>query len=117
MSTIETQGKKARKIKGETIIDIERCKGCELCTTACDEDAISMSQEINSKGYRYAVVINDLCTGCVKCALVCPDGVIKVYREDVKKKKLVATISNVQSSMTVKIDNPTTEDLSKMDYL
>jgi 2-oxoglutarate ferredoxin oxidoreductase subunit delta len=115
MSTEKRQ--KPRVIKGQTIIDIDKCKGCEICTTACNEDAIYMSKEINNMGYHYAVVINDLCTGCVNCALVCPDGVIKVYREDKKKKNLVATISNVQSSMKINIDNPTKEDLSKMDYL
>ncbi len=115
MSTEQTQ--KTRKIKGQTVIDIEKCKGCEICTTACNEHAISMSKGINNMGYRYAVVVDDLCTGCTNCAIVCPDGVIKVYRENKKKKELVATISNVQSSMKVKIDNPSKEDLSKMDYL
>ena len=115
MSTVQTQ--KTRKIKGQTVIDIEKCKGCEICTTACQENGITMSKGINNMGYHYAVVINDVCTGCINCALVCPDGVIKVYRENKKKKELVATISNVQSSMQVKIDNPSKEDLSKMDYL
>jgi len=108
---------KTRKIKGKTVIDIEKCKGCELCTTACNEHAIQMSKNINNMGYRYAVVVNDLCTGCTNCALVCPDGVIKVYREDKKKKNLVATISNVQSSMKVNIDNIGNDDHKKMDYL
>ena len=108
---------KTRKIKGKTVIDIEKCKGCELCTTACGEHAISMSKNINNMGYRYAVVIDDVCTGCLTCAIVCPDGVIKVYRENKKKKDLVATISNVQSSINVKIDNPSLEDLTKMDYV
>ncbi len=112
-----TAESKQRKIKGKTIIDIERCKGCELCVTACKEGAISMSKRINNMGYRYAVVINDLCTGCANCALLCPDGVIKVYRESKKKKELVATISNVQSDIKVEISNPSKEDLSKMDYI
>ena len=117
MSTKPTESKKPRKIKGKTVIDIEKCKGCEICTTACKEGAISMSKDLNSKGYRYAVLVDDLCTGCTNCAVVCPDGVIKVYRETSKKKELVATISNVQSSLNVKIDNPSMEDLSKMDYV
>ena len=117
MNSNTSNAKKPRKVKGKTVIDIQKCKGCELCTTACSEHAISMSKNINNLGYRYAVVIDDMCTGCTNCALVCPDGVIKVYRTNAKKKELVAEIKNVQSSMTVKIDNPSMEDLSKMDYL
>lgn len=77
---------KERKVKGKVIIDIEHCKGCELCTVACKEHALSLSDTINIKGYRYAIANNDLCTGCVNCALVCPDAVITVYRTSAKKK-------------------------------
>jgi 2-oxoglutarate ferredoxin oxidoreductase subunit delta len=116
-SNTTTPTGKTRKIKGKTVIDIEKCKGCELCTTACNEHAIQMSKNINNMGYRYAVVVNDLCTGCTNCAIVCPDGVIKVYREDKKKKNLVATISNVQASMKVNIDNISDKQHPNMDYL
>ena len=78
---------KQRKVKGRVEINVERCKGCELCTAECKEHALSLGAEINLKGYRYVVANNDLCTGCVNCALVCPDAVITVYRTNVKKKK------------------------------
>lgn len=74
-----------RKVKGRVEIDIQRCKGCEICTTACKENALSFSDNINAKGYRYVISNNDLCTGCVNCALVCPDAVITVYRTRVRK--------------------------------
>ncbi|MGC8857967.1 MAG: 4Fe-4S dicluster domain-containing protein [Ignavibacteria bacterium] len=114
----QTESKKPRKVKGKTIIDIERCKGCELCTTVCKEGAISMSKGVNRYGYRYAVVVNDLCTGCVNCALICPDGVIKVYRTSGKKREEIAEIKNVRSSIKVTIEeNPGSDDLKRMEYL
>ena len=115
--TIKAKEKKARKVKGKIEIDIQKCKGCELCTVVCKEDALHLSKDINNKGYRYLVAINDNCTGCANCALVCPDGVIKVYRTVLKKKVLVAEIKNVTSSITVTIDNPVVEDLRNMEYL
>ena len=77
---------KERKVKGKVAINIQKCKGCELCTLACKEGVLSLSANINNKGYRYIVADNDLCTGCVNCALVCPDAVISVYRTRLKKK-------------------------------
>lgn len=77
---------KQRKVKGKVAINIERCKGCELCTVACKEQALVLSESINLKGYRYILADNDLCTGCINCALVCPDAVITVFRTSVKKK-------------------------------
>jgi 2-oxoglutarate ferredoxin oxidoreductase subunit delta len=114
-----TAAKKPRKVKGKIEIDIQKCKGCELCTVACKEDSIGISKEINNFGYRYAVFVNpDTCTGCENCALVCPDGVIKVYRTSGKKKEQIATISNVKSNITVNIEeNPSAKDLRNMDYI
>ncbi len=68
------------KVKGSIVIDIERCKGCEVCVPACPEEVIALAKQVNSKGYRYAQPVNDGCTGCTNCAVVCPDGVITVYR-------------------------------------
>jgi 2-oxoglutarate ferredoxin oxidoreductase subunit delta len=80
---------KQKKVKGKVEVNIERCKGCELCTVECKEHALSFADAINIKGYRYVIANNDLCTGCINCALVCPDAVITVYRTRVKKKNLV----------------------------
>lgn len=68
------------KIKGDIVVNIERCKGCEVCIAACPFSCIAMTGEVNSKGYHFAIKVNDDCTGCSNCALVCPDGVITVYR-------------------------------------
>ncbi|MBN2524006.1 MAG: ferredoxin family protein [Bacteroidales bacterium] len=72
------------KVRGAIVIDIEKCKGCELCLHACPTDVIRMAPEVNGKGYHYAYMENpDDCTGCANCGIVCPDGVITVYRKKV----------------------------------
>jgi len=92
------------KAKGDILINIEKCKGCEICMNACPEDVIAMSKVVNQKGYLYAVKITDSCTGCTNCALVCPDAVITEYREIKQKKEQIATITNVTGNITVTVD-------------
>ena len=73
------------KIKGEIIIDVEKCKGCHVCVPACSLKCVGVSTKVNSKGYNYAILENtDTCTGCANCAIVCPDAVITVYRTKVE---------------------------------
>lgn len=81
METIASQASAAKRVvQGKVEINIPLCKGCELCTAACDQQALILTDQINAKGYRYVVADNSKCTGCIKCALVCPDAVITVFR-------------------------------------
>lgn len=74
------------KVKGSIVVDIEKCKGCEVCIPACPTDVIRLAEDVNGKGYHYAYMANpDNCTGCANCAIVCPDGVITVYRKKVNE--------------------------------
>ena len=68
---------------GRVVIDVERCKGCELCRSACPQDVLALAEELNAKGYRPVVLLDPAhdCTGCALCATVCPDGCITVYRD------------------------------------
>lgn len=70
---------------GRIVIDQERCKGCELCTTVCPQNVIIMDDNaLNAKGYHPALFVdNGECTGCSVCAVICPDVCITVYREPV----------------------------------
>lgn len=68
---------------GRVVIDVERCKGCELCREACPKDVLALAEDLNSKGYRPVILLDPHhdCTGCALCATVCPDGCITVYRD------------------------------------
>lgn len=70
------------KVKGATVVDTERCKGCGLCVAACPLKVLALAtKEVNRKGYNYAQeILDDTCIGCASCAIVCPDGCITVYR-------------------------------------
>lgn len=62
-------------------IDVDRCKGCGLCTIACPKKIVVLSDTINSLGYTPAMVTDqDKCTGCSFCAEICPDVAITVYK-------------------------------------
>ena len=69
------------KVIGDILIDIEKCKGCELCIVACPEDTLALDPKINQKVYQYAVTVKDNCTGCANCAIVCPEAIITVWRK------------------------------------
>ena len=72
------------KIKGDIVVDIDKCKGCEVCIEVCPTNTIAIVDQVNAKGYKYMQNVNDDCTGCTNCATVCPDGVITVYRVKLK---------------------------------
>jgi 2-oxoglutarate ferredoxin oxidoreductase subunit delta len=60
-------------------IERNRCKGCELCNHACPKQVLTMSKEINDKGYFYSTVAaQEKCIGCRFCAMTCPDVAITV---------------------------------------
>ncbi len=71
------------KMVGQLVIDVERCKGCEVCVTACPRECIGLANAINKKGYKYLELKNDQCNGCTSCAVVCPDSVITVYKKKI----------------------------------
>jgi 2-oxoglutarate ferredoxin oxidoreductase subunit delta len=76
-------------LKGRIEIDIDKCKGCEICITACKQNVIALSgsDKLNAYGYLYLVAVDpDKCNGCALCGQMCPDSAITVYRE-VRKKK------------------------------
>jgi 2-oxoglutarate ferredoxin oxidoreductase subunit delta len=74
-------------LKGYIEIDQELCKGCELCIEFCPKGIISISNNLNVKGYHHAYFTEEnskkakrTCTGCSICAILCPEVAIEVYR-------------------------------------
>ena len=65
--------------RGTVTIDVEHCKGCELCIPACPPKVLTMSVAVNKKGYHYPE-LHPGCTGCAACLLVCPDYCFEVFR-------------------------------------
>ena len=59
-------------------INPENCKSCEVCMTNCPKGAISMTDEINSRGYKHITVDQGKCIGCGICYIVCPDAVFTI---------------------------------------
>lgn len=65
----------------KVIFNEERCKGCELCISACPKGILVLADHTNSKGFRPASVADmGKCIGCSACARMCPDIAIEVYK-------------------------------------
>jgi 2-oxoglutarate ferredoxin oxidoreductase subunit delta len=66
--------------RGTVVIDVEACKGCDLCIDACPPGVLVMTKDtVNGRGYRFPL-LSEGCTGCAACAQVCPDFVFQVYK-------------------------------------
>lgn len=76
------------KVIGAVVVNVERCKGCNLCVVSCPSDVLQLQDhEVNNKGYRYVYMKNpEACIGCANCGYVCPDGCLTVYRKKVEEK-------------------------------
>ena len=74
--------------RGTVVVEVDRCKGCELCTAICPQDVLHTARDrFNARGYRPVQLIDPQgkCTGCALCALMCPDVCLTVYRYDPKR--------------------------------
>ncbi len=75
--------------RGTVVIDVEMCKGCDLCIDACPPRVLEMTvHEVNARGYRYPRLLAG-CTGCQACAWICPDFCFQVYKYDTPIELLI----------------------------
>lgn len=70
--------------EGRVFILPGRCKECRFCVEFCPEDVLTLSPEMNAKGYHYPMVATGkegACVHCGFCTLVCPE--FAIYTEAV----------------------------------
>ena len=67
----------------KVIFEVDLCKGCGLCATACPKGIIALDTgSLNGKGYHPAQLTDaGKCIACASCAVMCPDAVITVIKE------------------------------------
>lgn len=70
------------KYKVTASIDADKCIGCQLCYTAC-EDGAHQAIALPKEGGRVPSIIDENCVGCNLCSLVCPvEECITMERRD-----------------------------------
>ncbi|HEV8296869.1 MAG TPA: 4Fe-4S dicluster domain-containing protein [Acidimicrobiales bacterium] len=75
-----SEGSKTIVSRGTVLIDVEACKGCDLCIPVCPPKVLHMTTDVvNAKGYRFPE-LSPGCTGCAACVMVCPDFCFEVYK-------------------------------------
>ncbi len=67
--------------RGLVAVNVEECKGCNLCVVACPVDVLHLANNFNTHGYSPAEYDGEGCTGCGICFYACPEpGAITVYK-------------------------------------
>ncbi len=84
------------RTRGTVIIDVEACKGCDLCIDACQPGVLEMTATArNERGYRYPE-LRAGCTACRACAQICPDFVFQVRKFDQPVEVAVGLVETVR---------------------
>lgn len=65
----------------KAVINPENCKECRVCMSVCPKQAISMTDDINTRGYKHIALDEKKCVGCGTCYTVCPDAVFTIVEK------------------------------------
>ena len=83
--------------RGTVVIDVEACKGCDLCIDACKPGVLAMTvHDRNGRGYLYPQLLPG-CTACQACAQICPDFVFQVWKYDEPVELSYETAASVEA--------------------
>jgi 2-oxoisovalerate ferredoxin oxidoreductase delta subunit len=55
------------------LINTLECKACERCVLTCKKSVLKIGNDINPRGYHYAVYDGEGCIGCGDCYYTCPE--------------------------------------------
>ena len=72
--------------RGQVFIVPNRCKDCQFCIDFCPQDVLTRSEDMNPKGYHYAVVApgkEEDCVNCGFCMLICPE--FAIYSDEIRE--------------------------------
>ena len=61
------------KDKPYPVIYALECKACERCIIACPANVLALGEELNARGYHYAIYSGEGCIGCGNCYYTCPE--------------------------------------------
>ena len=80
MMAVADPGRSVTAPAGPLVIATDRCKGCELCVTACPPHVLALDlSTVNGLGHHPVRLLEAArCTSCALCAKVCPDAVFTV---------------------------------------
>ena len=73
---------KTIKSRGTVTIDVEDCKGCDLCIPACPPGVLAMSTAVNHIGLPLPRAARRAAPAAPRACYVCPDFVFEVFRFD-----------------------------------
>jgi len=96
------------KSRGHIVINIEECKGCELCIEACPPNVLYLSDKLNSHGYHPSAYTGEGCTGCGICFYACPEpGAITVFKRwDLMTETALCRHCNAEYKVFQSDENP-----------
>jgi 2-oxoglutarate ferredoxin oxidoreductase subunit delta len=91
------------KARGLVAVNVEECKGCNLCVVACPVDVLHLADNFNTHGYSPAEYDGEGCTGCGVCYYACPEpGAITVYKNWLEaQESYICQKSQKQSRLNV----------------